>query len=69
MAAAELDVFRDEDLSYAARLQAAGVPVEPHLYPGAYHAFDLFAPEAAVSAAYVHAWYGYLRRRFAARQP
>lgn len=69
IAAAELDVFRDENLSYATRLQASGVPVELHLYPGAYHAFDLFAPEAAVSAAYVHAWHGYLRRQFGARQP
>lgn len=68
VAAAELDVFRDEDLSYATRLQAAGVPVELHLYPGAYHAWDLFAPEAALSAAYVHAWYGYLRRQFSTRR-
>ncbi|MFE3127998.1 alpha/beta hydrolase [Streptomyces hydrogenans] len=68
IAAAELDVFRDEDLSYATRLQASGVPVELHLYPGAYHAWDLFAPEAAVSAAYVRAWYAYLRRQFTARQ-
>ncbi|GAA0343753.1 alpha/beta hydrolase [Actinoallomurus spadix] len=68
IAAAELDVFRDEDLSYATRLQAAGVPVELHLYPGAYHAWDLFAPEAALSAAYVHAWYGYLRRQFSTRR-
>jgi acetyl esterase/lipase len=69
IAVGELDVFRDEDLSYATRLQASGVPVELHLYPGAFHAFDLFAPEAAVSAAYVHAWYGYLRRQFGTRQP
>jgi acetyl esterase/lipase len=34
MAVAELDVFRDEDLSCATRLQASGVPVELHLYPG-----------------------------------
>ncbi|MFD0508640.1 alpha/beta hydrolase [Streptomyces chiangmaiensis] len=69
MAVAELDVFRDEDLSYATRLQASGVPVELHLYPGAYHAWDLFAPEAALSAAYFHACFGYLRRQFSARQP
>lgn len=42
---------------------------ELHLYPGAYHAWDLFAPEAALSAAYFHAWFGYLRRQFSARQP
>lgn len=69
MAVAELDVFRDEDLTYATRLQASGVPVELHLYPGAHHAWDLFAPEAALSAAYFHAWFGYLRRQFSSRQP
>jgi acetyl esterase/lipase len=69
MAVAELDCFRDEDLSYAVRLQASGVPVELHLYPGAYHAWDLFAPEAALTTAYFDAWFGYLRRQFSARQP
>ncbi|NEC68843.1 alpha/beta hydrolase [Streptomyces sp. SID9727] len=69
IAVGELDVFRDEDLGYATRLQASGVPVELHLYPGAFHAFDLFAPATAVSAAYAHAWYGYLRRQFGTRQP
>lgn len=68
LAVGELDVFRDEDLDYATRLQAAGVPVELHLYPGAYHAWDLFAPEAALSAAYSQAWFGYLRRQFNTHQ-
>ncbi|MFD5218936.1 alpha/beta hydrolase [Streptomyces tendae] len=68
IAVAGLDVFRDEDLTYAMRLQASGVAVELHLYPGAYHAWDLFAPEAAVSEAYVNAWHGYLRRQFTARR-
>nr|WP_262986104.1 alpha/beta hydrolase [Streptomyces sp. CBMA123] len=42
----ELGLFRDENLDYAARLRAQGVPVKLHLYPGAYHAFDLFAPQS-----------------------
>jgi acetyl esterase/lipase len=46
---AELDAFVDENLDYAARLLAAGVSTELHVYPGAVHGFDLFAPEAAVS--------------------
>src|SRR4051794_11256321 len=46
---AELDLFRDENLEYAGRLYAAGVPTELHAYPGAVHGFELFAPEAAVS--------------------
>lgn len=36
-----LDIFLDEDLDYAKRLLAAGVPVELHVYPGAYHGYDI----------------------------
>jgi acetyl esterase/lipase len=46
---AELDLFRDEDLDYGRRLFEAGVPTELHVYPGAVHGFDLFAPTASVS--------------------
>jgi acetyl esterase/lipase len=60
----ELDVFRDEDLAFANRLIACGVPTEFHLYPGAYHAWDLFAPDARLTAAFLDTWYGYLRRQF-----
>lgn len=49
IATAELDAFVDEDLDYAARLLAVGVSTEIHVYPGAVHGFDLFAPAAAVS--------------------
>lgn len=45
----ELEVFRDEDVDYATRLMQAGVPVELHVYPGAYHGWDAFAPTAGVS--------------------
>jgi acetyl esterase/lipase len=36
-----LDLFLEEDMEYARRLMREGVPVELHVYPGAYHAFDL----------------------------
>jgi acetyl esterase/lipase len=36
-----LDIFLDEDIAYAQRLLRAGVPTELHVYPGAYHGFDL----------------------------
>ena len=45
----ELDIFRDEDIVYAARVASAGVPVELHVHPGAPHAFDRLAPEADVT--------------------
>jgi acetyl esterase/lipase len=43
IATGALDLFVDEDVDYAARLIRAGVPVELHVYPGGYHAFDIFA--------------------------
>lgn len=45
------DVFRDETIAYARRLSACGVPTEFHLWPGAYHAYDEFAPEARLTQA------------------
>lgn len=47
-----LDLFHDEDLAYAARLNAAGVPCEVHEVPGAFHGFDGIAPKASISQAY-----------------
>jgi acetyl esterase/lipase len=46
----DLDIFRSEDIAYAARLSAAGVPSELHVHPGCPHAFELLAPTARVSA-------------------
>jgi acetyl esterase/lipase len=43
-----LDIFLDEDIDYAQRLLRAGVPTELHVYPGAYHGFDI-AAEADVT--------------------
>lgn len=45
----EMDLFRDEDIEFVGRLSQAGVPVEFHLYPGAYHASEVFAPTAELS--------------------
>ncbi|AEK45158.1 alpha/beta hydrolase [Amycolatopsis mediterranei S699] len=45
----QLDIFRDENITYADRLGRAGVPVELIQYPAVPHAFDTFDPEAAVS--------------------
>ncbi|MCI3134966.1 alpha/beta hydrolase [Phenylobacterium aquaticum] len=48
IATGSLDLFLEEDLAYAQRLIRAGVPVELHVYPGAFHGFQ-WAPEAEVS--------------------
>jgi acetyl esterase/lipase len=45
----DLDIFRDEDLTYARRLSDAGVPTELHLHPGCPHAFEALASRADVS--------------------
>jgi len=49
MATGALDLFIDENVQYAHRLIRAGVATEFHVYPGAYHGFDVFAADAAVS--------------------
>lgn len=48
LAVGALDLFLQENLDYVARLVAAGVPVEAHVYPGAYHGFHV-APFARIT--------------------
>jgi acetyl esterase/lipase len=45
----DLDIFRDEDVTYAQRLSDAGVATELHLHPGCPHAFEALARGADVS--------------------
>ena len=56
-----LDLFLEEDLEYARRLMRAGVPTELHVYPGAYHGFNL-TPTAQASLAFERDIYNALRR-------
>ncbi len=44
----ELEVFRDECVAYALRLLQAGVPTELHVYPGAFHGWEIL-PDAEIS--------------------
>jgi acetyl esterase/lipase len=48
IAVGALDLFLDEDMDYARRLATAGVPIELHVYPGAYHGFRM-AGQAAIT--------------------
>jgi acetyl esterase/lipase len=59
-----LDMFMADNLDYAQRLTAAGVETELHVYPGAFHAFDAFAPMARVSQRFVRDRDDALRRAF-----
>ena len=49
------DLFHDEDVAYARRLQQAGVASTLRVVPGGYHNFDPMEPKAAVSRAFVQA--------------
>jgi acetyl esterase/lipase len=46
-----IDLFAREDIAYAERLTASGVPAELLVLPGAFHGFDKVMPGAWVSAA------------------
>lgn len=51
IATGSIDLFAAEDMEFARRLLEAGVPVELHVYPGAYHGFNLIA-SASVAERY-----------------
>lgn len=56
-----LDLFARENLQFGARLIDAGVALEMHVYPGAYHAFNLVA-DARCAKALLHDETAALRR-------
>lgn len=43
------EIFRDETVAYADALWNAGGNAELHVWPGGFHAFDIFAPHTALS--------------------
>ena len=65
LAVGDLDLFLEEDFDYARRLSRAGVPVELHVYPGAFHGFDMVSTARVSQAAEAHSREA-LRRAFAA---
>lgn len=56
------ETFRDEVVAYASRIWQAGGVAELHVWPGGFHGFDGFAPQAAVSQAARAAHLTWLRR-------
>ncbi len=58
------DVPRDESIEFAVRLIRAHVPVDLHIYDGAYHSWDRVAPEAALTKSLQHTWHTYLKQQF-----
>jgi acetyl esterase/lipase len=56
------ETFRDEVVAYASRLWQAGGVAELHVWPGGFHGFDGFAPQAALSQTAQAAQLNWLRR-------
>jgi acetyl esterase/lipase len=44
-----VDALRDENVAYASQLWASGVQAELHVWPGAFHRWQAFAPKAALT--------------------
>ena len=63
-----LDLFVEEDVEYAKRLINAGISTELLVTPGAYHGFDLLAPDASISRQFKLARYNSLSRAFGLKQ-
>jgi acetyl esterase/lipase len=65
MGVGTLDLFHDEDLAYAERLRAAGVPCQVEVVSGAFHGFDGIVPKAEVSQSFFNSQCAVLREAFA----
>ena len=64
IAVGQLDLFVEENMDYAGRLVRDGVPVELHVYPGAYHLFNTL-PGSEIAEACRESSRAALRRAFA----
>jgi len=62
IAVGDLDLFLNENIEYAQRLLGAGIPVELHVYPGAFHGFYNFFPLAQISRRFTSDLEGALAR-------
>jgi acetyl esterase/lipase len=56
------EMFRDEDVEYASRIWAAGGAAELHVWAGAFHGFDVFAPDSELARAAKASRSSWLRR-------
>jgi acetyl esterase/lipase len=65
MGVGTLDLFHDEDLAYAERLRAAGVPCQVEVVSGAFHGFDGIVPKAEVSQSFFNSQCAALHEAFA----
>jgi len=59
-----IDLFVDEDIEYGRRLNAAGVQTELVVVPGAFHGFDVIAPDTSLAKQFNEAKLHALRTAF-----
>jgi acetyl esterase/lipase len=64
-----IDLFVGEDIDYARRLIEAAVPTELHVVPGAFHGFDMVAPQTSVSRQFRLAQRNALANAFGSQPP
>lgn len=64
----ESEVFRDEAVAYASVLWKSGVSAELHVWPGAFHGFDMLVPNAPVSLSATYARQRWIRRTFGIKE-
>ena len=60
-----IDLFVEEDIEYAERLVRAGTPTELLVVPGAFHGFDVMAPDSTPAKRFTAARVDALRCAFA----
>ena len=65
----DVDAYLDEDVDYAVRLSAAGVPTELHVYPGVIHGGFGAPPRTPRTAQFLRDIYEALRTAFASAPP
>ncbi|MDN5210505.1 alpha/beta hydrolase [Fulvivirgaceae bacterium BMA12] len=56
-----IDLFVSESITYARRLNDAGVPTELHVYPGGIHGYETLAPDIRISQGFTAALYSGLK--------
>lgn len=58
----EIELFHDEDVQYAQRLEAAGVPVELKVVPGAPHGFEAWGQNTQIGQKHVASAIDWLKK-------
>jgi acetyl esterase/lipase len=64
-----IDLFVGEDIDYARRLIEGAVPTELHVVPGAFHGFDVVAPQTSVARQFRLAQRNALANAFGSQRP